>query len=105
LINKDFLIQNISSYVNFIILASFKLREHLLEGSDYKLISEKGWNKLLKWFGMVDGQKSLRRYVIEHGLYVKETKVEIYPLEMSICLFRKVENVIPMKFSKTTTLG
>ena len=92
-------------YSAIAILESNKLREHLLEGSDFKLINEKGWNKLLKWFGMVREQKPLRRYVIEHGLYVKETKVEIYPLELSICLFQKIDNVVAKEFSKTTTLG
>ena len=35
------------------------LREHLIDDLDYFLIPEEAWNKLLSWYGVVDGQVSL----------------------------------------------
>ena len=86
-------------------LASHKVKEHLLEGSEFKLINEAGWNKLVSLFGIAEGQEPLKRTVIEHGIFRKEAKVEIYPLQLHFCLFKNVENVVVKMISKTTTLG
>ena len=88
-----------------IVTASQNVREHLLEGSEFKLINELGWKRLLAQFGMVEGQEPLQRTVIEHGIFQKEAKVEIYPLRLHICLFKNLENEIDKLISKTTTLG
>ena len=76
-----------------------------MEGGDYKLVNEEGWNKLVDSFGIVVGQEPLKRFVIEHGVYTKETKVEIYPLHLKLCLFTSLENTVSKDISKTTTLG
>lgn len=81
-----------------------KLKEHLLENSHFELVSSKGWEKLVKWFGMAEGQEPIKRTVIEHGLYTKERKVEIYPLELKICLFKDTDRVLSKQFSKITIL-
>ena len=86
-------------------LETTKVKEHLLEGSDYKLINEEGWNELVKWFGIVEGQEPIKRYVIEHGLFTKDTQVEIYPLHLQLCLFKNLEKLVSKYISKTTTLG
>ena len=73
-------------FFKIILLASDKIREHLLEGSDFKIINETGWNRLVQWFGIIEGQEPLKRIVIEHGIFRKEAKVEIYPLQLNLCL-------------------
>uniref|UniRef100_A0A7M5VFF9 Ubiquitin carboxyl-terminal hydrolase n=2 Tax=Clytia hemisphaerica TaxID=252671 RepID=A0A7M5VFF9_9CNID len=84
--------------------ASQNVREHLLEGSEFKLINKRGWKRLLTQFGLAEGQEPLQRTVIEHGIFRKEAKVEIYPLRLQICLFKNLENEIVKMISKTTTL-
>ena len=76
-----------------------------MEGGDYKLINKEGWNELVNSFGIVNGQEPLKRSVIEHGLFSKETKVEIYPLHLKLCLFNSLEKIIDKDISKSTTLG
>jgi len=85
-------------------LGSSKLKEHLMEGGHYKLINEEGWNELVNSFGIINGQEPLKRSVIDDGLYNKETKVEIYPPHLKLCLFNSLENIIDKDISKSTTL-
>ena len=36
----------------------YTLREHLIDDLDYFLLPEEGWDKLMCWYGLKDGQVS-----------------------------------------------
>lgn len=44
-------------------LDSFHLKENLVENEDFLLLPNAAWNKLLAWYGMVEGQPPLERKV------------------------------------------
>lgn len=86
-------------------VAGTKLREHLLDGSDYKLINEIGWKSAVAWYGVIADQQPIRRTVVEQGIYNKQTKVEVYLIELKLSLFTDLERVHIKEFSKCTTIG
>ena len=86
-------------------LGSSKLKEHLLEGSDYKLASKEGWDYLVQWYLLLPEQEPIARKVVEHGLYIKETKVEVYLIELKLSTFKDLDNVEVHSFSKANTIG
>ena len=81
------------------------LREHLMEEVEYNLLSKSAWDNLCSWYGMIDEQQPIARVVREHGLYVKDLKVEVYLTELKLCMNTDVEDFIVKRFSKTATLG
>ena len=91
--------------LSYYILGTTKLKEHLLEGADYKVLPKNGWQKLVEWYTLEAGQEPIERTVIEHGIYTKEAKVEVYLLELKLCLFTNLDNVIVREFSKICTVG
>ena len=60
---------------------------------------------MVEWYHLKEGQEPIARTVIESGLYNKETKVEVYLVELKLATFRNINNVIIKEFSKETTLG
>ena len=82
-----------------------KLKEHLLDGSDYKLINESGWKCAVAWYGIIADQQPIKRTVVEQGIYNKQTKVEVYLIELKLSLFTDLERVYVKEFSKCTTIG
>ena len=82
-----------------------KLREHLLDGSDYKLINENGWKSAVAWYGVIANQSPIKRTVVEQGIYNKQTKVEVYLIELKLSLFTDMERVSVKEFSKCATIG
>ena len=42
---------------------------------------------------------------MEHGLYVKHCKVEVYLLEFKLCLHPKLNEPVNMTFSRAETIG
>jgi len=82
-----------------------KLREHLLDGSDYKLINEVGWKSAIAWYGVIADQSPVKRTVVEQGIYNKQTKVEVYLIELKLSFFTDLERVYIKEFSKCTTIG
>ncbi|NXC49352.1 UBP4 hydrolase, partial [Penelope pileata] len=60
------------------------LKEHLVAQLHYVLLPGSAWQRLLSWYGCVDGQQPLARKVMEFGLYAKHYEVEIYPLELKL---------------------
>ena len=63
-----------------------KLRDKVDE-TDYKLVPEEAWYKLLSWYGISRDSIGIRRQVIEYGKFCKQCKVEVYPLELKVCLY------------------
>lgn len=43
--------------------------------------------------------------VVEHGLFVKHCKVEVYLLELKLCENSDPTNVLSCHFSKADTIG
>lgn len=89
------------------------------------------WNKLVSWYGCLEGQRPIVRKVIllkffnmtihlwirllnvfflllqvvEHGMFVKHCKVEVYLLELNLCENDNMDNVVTRHFSKADTIG
>ncbi|XP_070312195.1 ubiquitin carboxyl-terminal hydrolase 4 isoform X2 [Odocoileus virginianus] len=81
------------------------LKEHLIDELDYVLVPAEAWNKLLNWYGCVEGQQPIVRKVVEHGLFVKHCKVEVYLLELKLCENSDLTNVLSCHFSKADTIA
>ncbi|XP_054965917.1 ubiquitin carboxyl-terminal hydrolase 4 isoform X6 [Pan paniscus] len=81
------------------------LKEHLIDELDYVLVPTEAWNKLLNWYGCVEGQQPIVRKVVEHGLFVKHCKVEVYLLELKLCENSDPTNVLSCHFSKADTIA
>ncbi|XP_006630766.2 ubiquitin carboxyl-terminal hydrolase 4 [Lepisosteus oculatus] len=80
------------------------IKEHLIDELDYVLVPTEAWNKLLSWYGCVEGQQPIIRKVVEHGMFVKHCKVEVYLLELKLCENSDMDNVITRHFSKADTI-
>lgn len=39
------------------------IKEHLIDELDYILVPTEGWNKLVSWYGLTDGQEPIARKV------------------------------------------
>ncbi|XP_047419402.1 ubiquitin carboxyl-terminal hydrolase 4 isoform X2 [Sciurus carolinensis] len=81
------------------------LKEHLIDELDYVLVPTEAWNKLINWYGCVEGQQPIVRKVVEHGLFVKHCKVEVYLLELKLCENSDPTNVLSCHFSKADTIA
>ncbi|KAL2803832.1 ubiquitin carboxyl-terminal hydrolase 4 isoform a, partial [Daubentonia madagascariensis] len=81
------------------------LKEHLIDELDYVLVPTEAWNKLLNWYGCVEGQQPIVRKVVEHGMFVKHCKVEVYLLELKLCENSDPTNVLSCHFSKADTIA
>ncbi|XP_065104209.1 ubiquitin carboxyl-terminal hydrolase 11 isoform X2 [Paramisgurnus dabryanus] len=97
--------QNSSSYPGkidntelFEDLDSYHLKERLVENEDFVLVPAEAWHKLLLWYDMMDDQPALERKVIDLPSTVK---VEVYPVEIHLCLFSNLENTVTAQFSRT----
>uniref|UniRef100_A0A8C4IKP0 Ubiquitin carboxyl-terminal hydrolase n=1 Tax=Dicentrarchus labrax TaxID=13489 RepID=A0A8C4IKP0_DICLA len=91
-------------------LDSYHLKERLVENEDFMLVPAEAWHKLLAWYGMVDGQPPLERKVTPPTLFlvilgIRHTlKVEVYPIEIFLCLHSNMENVINAQFSRVDNI-
>ncbi|KAK5600552.1 hypothetical protein CRENBAI_014782 [Crenichthys baileyi] len=82
-------------------LDSYHLKERLVENEDFMLVPAEAWHKLLLWYGMIDGQPALERKVVD---LPSTLKVEVYPVEIFLCLHSNMENVISAQFSRTDSI-
>ncbi|GAB1602017.1 ubiquitin carboxyl-terminal hydrolase 15-like [Argonauta hians] len=80
------------------------LKEHLIDELDYVLIPTEGWNKLVSWYGTVDGQEPIARKVIEQGMFVKHCKVEVYLIDLKLCHNSDLDDVHTKQFSRAVTI-
>uniref|UniRef100_A0A8B9RNN1 Ubiquitin carboxyl-terminal hydrolase 15 n=1 Tax=Astyanax mexicanus TaxID=7994 RepID=A0A8B9RNN1_ASTMX len=80
------------------------LKEHLIDELDYILVPTEGWNKLVSWYGLTDGQEPIARKVVEQGMFVKHCKVEVYLTELKLCEDSNMDNVVTRRFSKADTI-
>ncbi|CAG5981457.1 unnamed protein product [Menidia menidia] len=80
------------------------LKDHLIDELDYVLVPTEAWNKLVSWYSCLDGQRPIVRKVVEHGMFVKHCKVEVYLLELNLCENDNMENAVTRHFSKADTI-
>uniref|UniRef100_A0A8C4EUC3 Ubiquitin carboxyl-terminal hydrolase n=1 Tax=Dicentrarchus labrax TaxID=13489 RepID=A0A8C4EUC3_DICLA len=80
------------------------IKEHLIDELDYILVPTEGWNKLVSWYGLTEGQEPIARKVVEQGMFVKHCKVEVYLTELKLCEDSNIDNVITRRFSKADTI-
>uniref|UniRef100_A0A803SMV1 ubiquitinyl hydrolase 1 n=1 Tax=Anolis carolinensis TaxID=28377 RepID=A0A803SMV1_ANOCA len=53
------------------------LKEYCINKVDSELIPIAAWNKLVNWYGCIEGQKPLERKVAESGEYFKYSRVSL----------------------------
>ncbi|KAM4737720.1 ubiquitin carboxyl-terminal hydrolase 11 [Anableps anableps] len=82
-------------------LDSYHLKERLVENEDFVLVPSEAWHKLLRWYGTVDGQPALERKVVD---LPSTLKVEVYPVEIFLCLHSNMESVVSARFSRTDSI-
>ncbi|XP_054625989.1 ubiquitin carboxyl-terminal hydrolase 11 isoform X1 [Dunckerocampus dactyliophorus] len=82
-------------------LDSYHLKDRLVENEDFVLVPAEVWHKLLSWYGMVDDQPPLERKVVD---LPSTLKVEVYPVEIFLCLHSNMENVTTAQFSRTDNI-
>ncbi|KAM9326758.1 ubiquitin carboxyl-terminal hydrolase 4 [Gastrophryne carolinensis] len=80
------------------------LKEHLIDELDYVLVPTEAWDKLMHWYGCASGQQPIIRKVVEHGMFVKHCKVEVYLIELKLCENSDPDNLITRHFSKADTI-
>uniref|UniRef100_A0A8D3BUR2 Ubiquitin carboxyl-terminal hydrolase n=1 Tax=Scophthalmus maximus TaxID=52904 RepID=A0A8D3BUR2_SCOMX len=80
------------------------IKEHLIDELDYILVPTEGWNKLVSWYALSEGQEPIARKVVEQGMFVKHCKVEVYLTELKLCEDSNMDNVITRRFSKADTI-
>uniref|UniRef100_A0A8C4U7T8 Ubiquitin carboxyl-terminal hydrolase n=1 Tax=Falco tinnunculus TaxID=100819 RepID=A0A8C4U7T8_FALTI len=80
------------------------LKEHLIDELDYILLPTEGWNRLVSWYTLMEGQEPIARKVVEQGMFVKHCKVEVYLTELKLCENGNMNNVVTRRFSKADTI-
>ncbi|XP_077582894.1 ubiquitin carboxyl-terminal hydrolase 4 isoform X1 [Stigmatopora nigra] len=80
------------------------LKQHLIDELDYVLVPTEAWTKLVSWYGCLGAQRPIVRRVVEHGMFVKHCKVEVYLLELNLCENDNMDNVVTRYFSKADTI-
>ncbi|XP_021379866.1 uncharacterized protein LOC110467201 isoform X2 [Mizuhopecten yessoensis] len=78
------------------------LSSNLLERYDFVALNESGWSRIVKWYGLKEGQKPIKRKVISEGLLSGALSVEIYP--MKVVLACAGQRSCP-HYSKSDSLG
>ena len=77
----------------------------MIDELDYVLFPTEGWEKLVSWYGVVDEQTSIARKVVEHGMFVKHSKVEVYLVELKLCHNSDMASLEMRSFSRADTIG
>lgn len=81
--------------------ANWRLREGLLEGEDYVLLSAPAWRSLVSWYGLERGQSPIERKVIE---LPNTQKVEVYRIELLLVQHSDMETALTVQFSHADSL-
>ncbi|XP_078369197.1 ubiquitin carboxyl-terminal hydrolase 4-like [Oculina patagonica] len=81
------------------------LKDHLIDELDYNLLPKDAWFKLVSWYGVTSDQQALPRKVVEHGMYVKSCKVEVYLMEFKLSQHSDPKTLVTKQFSKGDTVG
>lgn len=84
---------------------SVSLNEYLIDELDYTLLPKQAWGKLISWYGLTEHQKPIVRKVVEHGMFVKHCKVEVYLTKLILCEFSNMDQSISWQFSQADTVA
>ena len=76
-----------------------------MEDFDYFLLPEAAWTKLFSWYGLSQNSRPLARKVVDHGMYMKHSEVEVYLLEFKLSLHPNLNSNRPHSFSRADTVG
>ena len=76
-----------------------------MEVLDYFLLPESAWNMLTSWYGLTSKSRAIARKVVEHGLYMKHLKVEVYLLEFKLTIYPNISDFKYHSFSRIDTIG
>ena len=76
-----------------------------MEVLDYFLLPESAWNMLTSWYGLTSKSRAIARKVVEHGLYMKHLKVEVYLLEFKLAIYPNISDFKYHGFSRIDTIG
>lgn len=90
---------------NLVLADGTALKEHLIDELDYNLVPKDAWFKLVSWYGVISEEQALPRKVVEHGMYVKSCKVEVYLTQFKLCQHSDPKTVVTRQFSKGDTVG
>ena len=85
--------------------SSSTLKNQLMEELDYFLLPEAAWKMLTSWYGLSQNSRPIRRKVVEHGMYTKHNKVEVYLLEFKLSLYPDTRVTKTCRFSRADTVG
>jgi len=81
-----------------------EIREHMIDELDYFLVPEEAWVLLVYKFSIMEGQEPIERKVVEHGMFVKYCKVEVYLMKFELAQNNNIEDTRMKKFSKSDTI-
>ncbi|CAC5359253.1 Ubiquitin carboxyl-terminal hydrolase 4,Ubiquitin carboxyl-terminal hydrolase 15 [Mytilus coruscus] len=82
-----------------------KLKEYLIDELDYQLVPLNAWNKLVSYYGLVDNQMPIERFVVEQGMFVKHCEIEVYRLEIKMCQKQFQSEYVIRSMSRADVLG
>lgn len=69
------------------------------------MLPKDAWFKLVLWYGVTSDQQALPRKVVEHGMYVKSCKVEVYLMEFELSQHSDPQTLVTRQFSRGDTIG
>lgn len=101
-----------------------------MENEDFQLVPAEAWHLLQSWYGLVDGQPPLERKVLVAHVHTQDVdsiklgvqlrvcalcafevvdlpstlKVEVYPVEIFLCLHSNMDHVVSRQFSRADTI-
>ncbi|XP_011407941.1 PREDICTED: probable serine/threonine-protein kinase kinY [Amphimedon queenslandica] len=81
------------------------LNDHLMEELDYALLPEPAWNLLLSWYGLSVGSRPIIRNVVEYGTYFKHLGVEVYFIDLKLCVHPHTTDIKTGSFSRADTIS
>lgn len=85
---------------------AWELRESLEENNDYVFVPEEAWNILIHHFGIVDERHTIKRTVIQQGQSKHNYPiVEVYPIDLKLCLYGSSKDLVMKSFSRVTKLN
>lgn len=90
---------------NLVSVDGTALKDHLIDELDYNLVPKDAWFKLVSWYGVISEEHTLPRKVVEHGMYVKSYKVEVYLMQLKLSQHSDPKTIVTRQFSKGDTVG
>lgn len=76
-----------------------------MEELDYFLLPERAWFMLTSWYDLSRDSRPVVRKVVEHGMYTKHNKVEVYLLEFKLTVHPNLHIAKTRSFSRADTVG